>query len=547
MLYHCGMEANAAAITIRFRSATRLFAALLLCVAVLLLFAAWLPTLATAMIFSIAAMILLKVANEKADLTNLASRLEALAGTRVDGEADGRIEHAAAALEKIAALRGDRDTERHSITGLPTREPLLLLMKQDRQGTLGVLSFPDFDRLCAFDPPLAERLLIDIAARLRKMLSPEHMLAQIDRAALALWFGPSHSEQSAQTVLVAIEYALGSEVKMGERAILPEVRSRLVLVTDEEPELIIARTLSRLAVDKVTAAAGKLDASATGQDLNERFIIEQDLRQAISRGQLRMVYQPIIDATRNKICGAEALMRWHHPERGLVSPSEFFPIVETSGLSHEFGLWALNTACRDAQQCVADGLGNIRIAVNVSALQLERRDLPALIERTLARHSLPADAIEIELTETAAMVDCDRIAGLFASLRATGVRIAIDDFGTGYSSLSTLRKLSFDKIKIDREFITEVESRPDSQAICQSLITLARGLKIAVLAEGVERKEEYAWLLRHGCTFFQGYYFSRPVDFTDFVSLCRDQSIITDKILLGPKYMQLKITERLSA
>jgi Amt family ammonium transporter len=185
--------------------------------------------------------------------------------------------------------------------------------------------------------------------------------------------------------------------------------------------------------------------------------------------------------------------------------------------------------------------------VNVSAYQLEHDDLPTLVARTLERHKLAPDSFEIELTESAALVDCDRARTLFASLRELGVRIAIDDFGTGYSSLSTLRSLAFDKIKIDREFVTEVESRKESQAICQSIIALARGLGIGVLAEGVERHEEYAWLRRHGCQKFQGYFFSPPLESAAFLAFAQNRQQVTAKLALDPRSLQQDIAERLSA
>jgi EAL domain-containing protein (putative c-di-GMP-specific phosphodiesterase class I)/GGDEF domain-containing protein len=541
------MGGHIAPISFRQRLTAGLVAGLLLCMIVVLLFAASWPIFAAAATLAIGALCFLKIASENTSWTKLAVRLEHLADSNATGDPELRIARAVAALEQAVALRDDRLASRHPVTGLPTREPLLVRMKDDADGTLGVLSFPDFDRLCAFDPASAERLLSEIVARLRTMMPAERMLAQVDRAHVAIWFGSDIDEKAAQSELTAIEYALGSAVKIAERSILPEVKCRVVAVSGEEPDIVLARTLSLLAVDAVAGTPRQSDLTATGDGLDARFTLEQDLRHAILRGQLQMAYQPLVDAARNRICGAEALMRWRHHERGVVTPAEFFPVVEACGLSHEFGLWAINTACRDAQQCLAEGLGNIRIAVNVSARQLERTDLSALIERTLTRHSLSADAIEIELTETAAMVDCDRIAQLFSRLRAMGVQIAIDDFGTGYSSLSTLRKLSFDKIKIDREFVTEVEHRRDSQAICQSLIALARGLNIAVLAEGVEREEEYAWLLRHGCNYFQGYFFSRPIDFPDFVALCRDPLAIASKTRSGPASLQKKISERLSA
>jgi EAL domain-containing protein (putative c-di-GMP-specific phosphodiesterase class I) len=169
-----------------------------------------------------------------------------------------------------------------------------------------------------------------------------------------------------------------------------------------------------------------------------------------------------------------------------------------------------------------------------------------LIERTLKRHSLSPRALEIELTESAAAADVGRTGRLFDGLRKQGIRIAIDDFGTGFSSLSSLRALAFDKIKIDREFVTEVERRRDSQAICQSVIALGRGLGIRVLAEGVERHEEYAWLRQHGCYEFQGFYFAQPLTGTEFQSFARDTAKLNALLALDVRQIQQTLVQRLA-
>jgi EAL domain-containing protein (putative c-di-GMP-specific phosphodiesterase class I) len=214
--------------------------------------------------------------------------------------------------------------------------------------------------------------------------------------------------------------------------------------------------------------------------------------------------------------------------RGLVSPAEFIPLAEAAGLAGEIGTWVLDAACRAARSWSATGLPSVRIAVNVSGHQLERDGFDLLVERTLSRHGLPPRLLELELTETIAMADSRTAALLFERIRALGVAISIDDFGTGYSSLSYLKKLSFDKLKIDREFVTDVDSRRDCQAICQSIIALGRGLGISVLAEGVERAEEMMWLRRHGCQLFQGFHFARPMPEPDFLAFARDGQAITN-------------------
>ncbi|MEC7953655.1 MAG: EAL domain-containing protein, partial [Pseudomonadota bacterium] len=274
----------------------------------------------------------------------------------------------------------------------------------------------------------------------------------------------------------------------------------------------------------------------------ERFQIEQDLRQAVGRDELRMQFQPLIDASTGRVSGAEALLRWHHPTRGLIPPTRFIPIMEASDLSPEIGLWALNRAAREARQW-RDGGHDLRVAVNVSGRQLDGADLPLLIERTLARHDLGGEALEIELTETVALAEGDCAARLSDALRSRGIRIAIDDFGTGYSSFAALNAIAFDKIKIDRAFVTDVHARRESQAICSSILTLGRGLGINVLAEGVETAEEFLWLRDHGCRFFQGFYFARPLSGEDFLTFVKDEQTLNK--LLQPD-TQL-ISERMRA
>jgi EAL domain-containing protein (putative c-di-GMP-specific phosphodiesterase class I) len=291
-----------------------------------------------------------------------------------------------------------------------------------------------------------------------------------------------------------------------------------------------------------SAAAPMVDQAETARD---RYALEQDLRQAIDRREFRLVYQPLIDASQGCVGGAEALIRWEHPTRGLISPSCFVPMIEAMGLAQEMGMWALNTAVRDACGWAALGHNRLRVAVNVSSLQLNSGDLPQMVLRTLQSHGASASQLEIELTESVATSDTEQCRVIFQALRAMGVKLAVDDFGTGYSGFSTLRTLAFDKIKIDREFVTDVDTRSDSQAICQSIIALGRGLGIRVLAEGIERFAEYEWLRRHGCHHFQGYYFDQPMTSEALVAFVRDRDALADR--LNTRIDATKIMERLTA
>lgn len=467
--------------------------------------------------------------------------MDRLAAMATEGDPATRLNGTIAALERG---EGARALHRHSATGMPTREPLIRQIRGDGCGVLGIIRFLDFDRLCVFDPSLGDQLLMAVAARLKAMLPADRLLYHVDRAHIAIWFGPKADKGATSVELGAIEYALGEPMAIGSHTIALKISTRLSELDGDEPATALTRALAQL---RMTTAAADIttDGQVSGAGERERFAFEQDLRQAMAGGELRLCYQPLIDAADGRVFGAEALMRWSSSARGAVSPALFIPVVESIGLADEVGLWALNAAIREASGWRAKGLGDLRVAVNVSGHQLKRDDLPTLIDRTLRRHAQPAGLLEIELTESVAVVDCDRAARLLTAIRALGVAVAIDDFGTGFSSLSSLRKLTFDKIKIDREFVADVDRRKDSQAICQSIIALARGLGIRVLAEGVERREEYVWLRQHGCDRFQGFYFSPPLEASTFAAFVEDGEALAEKLAVGPRAMQRSLSKSL--
>lgn len=451
---------------------------------------------------------------------------EAVIGTNFAGKLHSRAARAIDLLVARARQREPRNSHVHSLSGLPTRETLIAKMASDATGTLIVLACRDYDRLCLFDSALGDRVLLRLVQRLKGMLASSRLIAQIDRAHFAVWFGPDVSEGTATMEAHAIHYALSDRIIESEREILPDIALRSIRfdASQGSPETAVSGTLSAFAVrTDASEDQAVVDATLAAQT-REQFSIEQDLRQAIARGELHMVFQPLFDADQDRFCGAEALIRWSHPLQGEISPARFVPVMERTGITHEFSLWALNYALREARGWRAAGCEGLRVAVNLSGRDLEIEALPSMIERTLARHALPPDALEIELTESVALADGDRAASLCQALRAMGVAVAIDDFGTGYSSLSALRALRFDKLKIDRSFVTDVDQRRDSQAICSALLALGRGLGIKVLAEGVETPAEYTWLRAQGCRFFQGYHFARPLAPEDFVAFVSGSS-----------------------
>ena len=246
--------------------------------------------------------------------------------------------------------------------------------------------------------------------------------------------------------------------------------------------------------------------SRMDETLRMRKVVEDDLRRAIKEDQLVLHYQPLFSSDGEKIVGLEALVRWPHPERGLISPSEFIPVAEERGLVIPLGEWVLRRACSDGMRWP-----NLRVAVNVSPIQFRHREFVDSVVRALEETGFDPTRLELELTEGVVVGDADAAEAAMVDLRALGVHLALDDFGTGYSSLIYLRRFAFDKIKIDRSFLESMEATGESAILVHSIVHLGRALGLIVTAEGVETKEQHRFLQALGCHQLQGYLFSRPV------------------------------------
>jgi diguanylate cyclase (GGDEF)-like protein len=253
----------------------------------------------------------------------------------------------------------------------------------------------------------------------------------------------------------------------------------------------------------------------------ERRQIETDLRAALLRGEFELYYQPLFDLEQNRICSFEALIRWRHPERGLVSPADFIPVAEDTGLIIPIGAWVIREACAQATRWPE----HVRIAVNVSPVQFHRAALHETILRALADSGLAPSRLEVEITESIFLEGSDATLKLLHSLRSLGVRIALDDFGTGYSSLSYLQSFPFDKLKIDRSFIQNLLTRDGASAIVRAITELAHALDIETTAEGVEETAQLMELRSHGCSSVQGFLFAEPMSLVDVEQLFHDDDL----------------------
>jgi EAL domain-containing protein (putative c-di-GMP-specific phosphodiesterase class I) len=250
--------------------------------------------------------------------------------------------------------------------------------------------------------------------------------------------------------------------------------------------------------------------------------LDGDLRRALEHSEFRLHYQPIVSLETGGITGCEALLRWMHPERGLVAPADFIPLAEETGLIVPIGEWALRTACAELRKWDALGLPPINLAVNLSARQLQQDTLASVVSGALESTGFDARRLKLELTESILMEYAERTIATLKDLRTLGVQLSIDDFGTGYSSLAYLKRLPCTALKIDRSFVRDVNNDPDDAAIASAIISMAHDLRLKVIAEGIETEDQRTFLKAKGCDEGQGYLFSRPIPPEGFLNFFRD-------------------------
>jgi EAL domain-containing protein (putative c-di-GMP-specific phosphodiesterase class I) len=253
----------------------------------------------------------------------------------------------------------------------------------------------------------------------------------------------------------------------------------------------------------------------------ERLTLETSLRRALERDEFFLHYQAKLDFKTNQITGVEALLRWQHPDLGLVSPVQIIPVAEETGLIVPIGRWVLQTACAQNVAWQREGLPPVCIAVNLSARQFADEDFLKDISAALEHSGMKPELLELELTESMVMQSPERVTKLLAAIKKMGVRIAIDDFGVGYSSLAHIKRFPIDTLKVDRSFIRDLAGNAEDRAITEAIIAMGKTLSLTVVAEGVETQEQQTFLLSHGCDAMQGYYFSRPVPQEQFASFLR--------------------------
>ena len=401
-----------------------------------------------------------------------------------------------------------------ALTGLSNRNQFhQVLITQLEAGNPIAILILDLDRFKDVNDTLGHRigdeLLRMATARLLETCRSTDMLFRLGGDEIAVIpqpFSPEAADEIGQRLMAAFAAPFvieGQSVNLGGSIGLATSRP------GDSPEQLQRR--ATLALDRSKALGrGRLEHYVDGmiERAEDRRQVVADLSRAVAEGQLELAYQPLSALPSQQLSGFEALVRWNHPTRGRISPAEFIPIAEETGLIHEIGSWVLDEACRQ----LACWPEHLYVAVNVSAVQMRSEGLAEAVFATLKRHGITPHRLELELTETAMVEDSDRISATLARLREKGVRIAMDDFGTGYSSLQHLRNFELDRIKIDRSFAGAPPTDRDAMAVTRAVIGLARDMSIEITAEGIETQDQLDRLIDLGCDTAQGYFIGRPAD-----------------------------------
>jgi diguanylate cyclase (GGDEF)-like protein len=409
-----------------------------------------------------------------------------------------------------------------ALTGLPNRHLLQDRLTQSiaqaqRHGWQGAVLFIDLDRFKLINDTLGhhvgDRLISQVGQRLKQCVRADDTVARVSGDEFCVVLSdvtqPDHAALVAQKILDAM--ARPFDLGGNEAYVTASIGISVFPADGSEAETLLKNADMAMYRAKETRNAYCFFTAEMNQRSVAKLQLNTDLRHAIERREFVLHYQPKMDLRDGRVHGVEALLRWNHPQRGMISPAEFIPALEDSGLILAVGEWVLQEAAAQLRRWQREGLQLVPVAVNLSAKQFRRRDLDTLIRDTLSASGVSADLIELEITESCLMDDPEEAVRLLASLRAAGLKISVDDFGTGYSSLSYLTRLPLTALKIDRSFVRDVATGGQAASIVRAVIDMAHNLNFTVIAEGVETQEQVAFLRRHGCDLGQGYLFDQPM------------------------------------
>jgi diguanylate cyclase len=427
----------------------------------------------------------------------------------------------AAAAANLVSWRANEQLLRDPLTGLASRLVLqdrvrAALERVRRHGRAVAVLFVDLDRFKVLNDSLGhaagDQVLRALADRLRHCTHGSDVAVRFGGDEFVLVCEDLEGPDAAAAIADRLGALMREPVVLGERSHVMTVSIGVAVTTDPDrvpEELVRDADAAMYRAKELGKNRSELFDEAMHADVRRRLDVEAGLRTALERDELRLHYQPEVELASGRVLAVEALLRWEHPERGLLAPGEFIAVAEDTGLIVPIGAWVIGEACR---QSAAWGDTPVTMRVNLSARQLRDPGLVDVIREALAETGIGPHALCLELTESMLMQDVERSAAVLGELRAMGVRLALDDFGTGYSSLAYLRHLHVDRLKVDRSFMAEFDGQPAEQTIVAAIIGMARGLGLAVTAEGIETPEQLERLRALGCDAVQGFLLARPAE-----------------------------------
>jgi len=435
-----------------------------------------------------------------------------------------------------AAQRLKHMSNYDSLTGLPNRTLFFQTLRdaielaQDKSWRIAVL-FVTLDRFKVINdslgPALGDELLRQFSTRLVRRIRLRDSVGRLGGDEFALLLTMTREQNGEEAVAVANEVreVLRTPFDLQGKQALLTASIGIAMYPDDatDPGTLVKYADVAMVRAKEAGRDGfRFFTSGMNVQVLARLDLELALRGALDGEQFELHYQPKLDLNTGRVSGVEALLRWHRPGFGLVYPAEFVPVMEDTGMVVRIGAWIIDEACRQIAAWNADGVRDLRVAVNVSSRQFVEGDLEGDIRGALQRHDVDPGFLELELTESALMSNAEHTIDVLQSLKALGIRIAIDDFGTGYSSLAYLKRFPIDKLKIDIAFVRDITTNPDDAAIALAIISMAHSLHMQVIAEGVESRAQMALLRRHRCDEIQGFHFSRALPAAELAALVQD-------------------------
>jgi diguanylate cyclase (GGDEF)-like protein len=422
-----------------------------------------------------------------------------------------------------------------ALTGLPNRVLLedratQAIAHAAREARPFALLVCHLDRLRLVNESLGHRardqVVQEVAKRLTAVAGDLNTIAHIGSNQFVMLGTSIETPEDAERLGAQAAEALKVPILMGgiEVHLAPSIGIAVYPTDADSIEALMARAdaAMHLAKERHGRQVARFTPGMSAR-AGSRLQLESELRAALALQQFELHYQPKVDTKTGLVRSAEALIRWVHPRRGLIAPAEFIPLAEESALIGAIGEWVIREACRQARTWQNQGLEAMRVCVNLSASQFRQSGLVDIVRRALEEANLPPQYLEMELTESVVMSDPDESTRILRELSSMGVLLSVDDFGTGYSSMSYLRRFPIDRLKIDRIFISEIDSSPEDASIVRAIVSLAQTLNLKVVAEGVETSAQLEFIQQIGCNEYQGYYFSRPVPAAEFERLVRER------------------------